>query len=145
MSPARSPDEPSRPRRHRTRQRERLLELLCASRSHPTAAELYEAAHHEFPSLSLATVYRNLEVLISEGLAEAVPCEGGAMRYDGNPKPHHHFVCETCGSIQDVEIALPDELHLSLARGYDLRAGRTRVHFYGLCQTCSDVTIQPTE
>ena len=132
-------------RRHSTRQRRRLLELLQADRSHPTAAELFERARPEFPSLSLGTVYRNLDVLISEGLAEAVPSESGALRYDGNPKPHHHFICEQCGAIQDVELALPDQLHRSLAKEYDLRAGRTRVHFFGLCLSCRDPEANPND
>jgi Fe2+ or Zn2+ uptake regulation protein len=139
------PHTDARPRRHRTRQRERLLELLRASGDHPTAADLYQAAQPEFPSLSLGTVYRNLDVLVSEGLVEAVPCEGGATRYDGNPEPHHHFICEQCGNILDVEVSLPDEIQRSLARNYRLRAERARVRFFGLCHTCSDRTIPLNE
>ena len=139
-----TPEPAVRPRRHRTRQRERLLELLRASEDHPTAAELYQAAQRELPNLSLGTVYRNLDVLVSEGLIEAVPCEGGAARYDGNPEPHHHFICEQCGHILDVEVTLPDELQRSLRRKYRLRAERARVRFFGLCEPCSDRS-QPTE
>jgi Fe2+ or Zn2+ uptake regulation protein len=134
-----------RPRRHKTRQRERLLELLRSSLAHPTAAELHDAARPEFPALSLATVYRNLDVLISEGMIEAVPCEGGATRYDGNPVPHHHFVCDGCGAIEDVEITLPGELSSRLERKYRLHAQRTRVRFFGLCHTCSDPNASPTQ
>ena len=134
-------ENPARPRRHRTRQRERLLELLRDTDRHPTAAELYETARPEFPNLSLGTVYRNLEVLVSEGLIEAVPAASGPMRYDGNAVPHHHFVCEGCGDIHDVELPLPNELASELAdqlhRKYELRAERARIHFSGLCHACS--------
>jgi Fe2+ or Zn2+ uptake regulation protein len=60
------------------------------------------------------------------------------MRYDGNTDPHHHFVCERCGAIQDVDLALPEELHQRLRRKYRLSADRARIDFYGLCSGCSD-------
>jgi len=134
-----TPENTTRPvRRNRTRQRELLLTLLRTTDTHPTAAELFEAAQAEFPALSLGTVYRNLEVLVSEGLVDAVPSARGAMRYDGNLDPHHHFVCEQCGAIQDVDLVLPDELHQRLRRKYRLSADRARIDFYGLCSSCSD-------
>ena len=135
----------ARPRRHRTRQRARLLALLRSREDHPTAAELYQAAQPEFPNLSLGTVYRNLDVLVSEGQVETIPCAGGATRYDGNQEPHHHFICERCGNILDVKVSLPDELRRSLARKYRLRAERAHVRFFGLCDICSDRTIPPNE
>jgi Fur family peroxide stress response transcriptional regulator len=131
-------ENPARPRRHRTRQRERLLELLRETDSHPTAAELFETARPEFPNLSLGTVYRNLEVLVGEGQIEAVPAASGPVRYDGNPVPHHHFVCEHCGAIHDVELPLPSELADQLERKYELHAERARIRFSGLCHACSD-------
>lgn len=127
-------DSPSRRRRHRTRQRERMLAWLRATDRHPTAADVHAALLPEFPRLSLGTVYRNLEVLVSERQVVPVPTEGGVMRYDGNPRPHHHFFCERCGRIEDVEIALPDELAARLRHEHGLEARRLRV--YGLCGGC---------
>jgi len=126
------------PRRHRTRQRARLLELLRATDAHPTAAELFDQLRPELPNLSLGTVYRNLEVLVSEGLAEKVASPGRAVRYDGNPEPHHHFVCEACGAIRDVDVSVPPQLQTSLRRRHRLRASRLRIDFYGCCESCSD-------
>lgn len=134
------PTPPSqRPRRrNRTRQRTRLIEVLRESDAHPTAAQLYEALLPEFPQLSLGTVYRNLEVLKAEGKLDEVPTRGPALRYDGNLEPHHHFVCEGCGTIQDIALREPRALRAGLRRKYRLRARGLRVTFYGLCEECSD-------
>lgn len=130
-------------RRNRSRQRQRLLEKLRASAAHPTAAELHAALLPELPRLSLATVYRNLEVLVSEGEVEPV-ASSGALRYDGNLEPHHHFNCEACGRIQDVELAPPRGLLVRLRRDHELEASRLRIDFYGLCTECRAEPRTPT-
>jgi Fe2+ or Zn2+ uptake regulation protein len=129
----------SRPplRRNRTQQRERILELLRGTDTHPTANWIHETLVAEFPRLSLGTVYRNLEVLVSDGLVEEVPTPSGASRYDGNPEPHHHFVCDHCGRIVDLEIPLAEGIAARVRRRYGLRPTRFRIDFYGLCRACS--------
>ncbi|HXX48936.1 MAG TPA: transcriptional repressor [Myxococcota bacterium] len=122
-------------RRHRTRQRERVLAFLRASEEHPTAAQTHQALLRELPSLSLGTVYRNLEVLVSEGVVEEVPSAGGT-RYDGNPKPHHHFICEHCGAIDDLHLVAPRSLAQKLRRARGRRASRIKIDFFGLCEAC---------
>jgi Fe2+ or Zn2+ uptake regulation protein len=123
------------PRRHRTRQRELILEFLRASEEHPTAAQTHRALRRRLPSLSLGTVYRNLEVLVSEGVVDEVPAAGGA-RYDGNPKPHHHFICERCGAIDDLHLVAPRSLAQKLRRARGRKASRIRIDFFGLCEAC---------
>ncbi len=98
----------------------------------------------DFPRHSLGTVYRNLDVLVSEGQIEAVPCDNGPVRYDGNPDPHHHFVCERCGEIEDLELPLPTGLLTRLHRKHGLAARRVRIDFYGLCRECTDPNPNPT-
>ena len=130
-----APPEPAK-RRHQTRQRARILAWLRETDSHPTAAQTYEALVRELPNLSLGTVYRNLEVLVSEGAVEEVPWAGGGVRYDGNPKPHHHFICESCGAIDDLHLQAPPELARKLRRARGRTARRIHIDFYGLCESC---------
>lgn len=125
-------------RRHRTRQRDRLLDYLRASEAHPTAAQIHGDLVRELPQLSIGTVYRNLDVLISEGLVEAVPVPGGATRYDGNPYPHHHFLCDRCGDIVDVELPVPRGLRRRLLERHALRARSVSIEFHGLCPVCEE-------
>jgi Fe2+ or Zn2+ uptake regulation protein len=128
----RSADRPIR--RNRSRQRALILSFLRASEEHPTAAQTHAALRRKLPSLSLGTVYRNLEVLVSEGVVEEVPAAGGA-RYDGNPKPHHHFICERCGAIDDLHLQAPPSLAQKLRRARGRKASRIKIDF-GLCEAC---------
>jgi len=123
-------------RRNRSRQREQLLAWLRTTDCHPTAAQICDALSLANPRQSLATVYRNLEVLVSEGKVREVACEGGASRYDGNLDPHHHFTCEDCGRIINVDLTTPRGLIGRLARASHLRATRVSIHFYGVCDGC---------
>jgi Fur family peroxide stress response transcriptional regulator len=126
------------PRRHRSRQRDRIRSWIRDTDTHPTAAEIHAALLPEMSSLSLGTVYRNLEVLVAAGEVDEVPSAVGAARYDGNVEPHHHFDCERCGRILDVEIPVNRGLTRRLAREQGLQASRVRISFYGLCATCAD-------
>ena len=126
------------PRRHRSRQRDRIRSWIRQTDAHPTAAEIHEALRPEMSALSLGTVYRNLEVLVAEGEVDEVPSAVGAMRYDGNVEPHHHFNCEGCGRILDVDMPVPRGLTRRLAEQRGLRSNRVRISFFGLCTSCED-------
>lgn len=122
-------------RRHRTRQRESLLQWLRSTQSHPTAAEAYAALSARFPRLALGTVYRNLEVLVENGEIEAFPIAGRPMRYDGNTAPHSHFVCDQCGRMYDVHVPVPTSLLENLS-SQGMIAERVKLEFYGRCESC---------
>ena len=113
-----------------------MLEWLRGTDSHPTAAEIHAALLPHNPRLSLATVYRNLEVLLADGSVAEVAGTGPATRYDANAEPHHHFVCESCGRILDLYGPRPRNLARRLAREQGLRARRVRLDFYGSCPEC---------
>jgi len=70
---------------------------------HPTIDELYESLRKENPSMSLATVYKNLAMLKDKGVVIEVNVADGKMRYDIYSKPHIHLICAHCGAIQDVD------------------------------------------
>lgn len=113
-----------------------MLAWLRTTDSHPSAAQIRDALSAGSPGISLATVYRNLEVLLAEGLLREVACEGGPARYDGNLDPHHHFSCEGCGRIVDVDLSPPRAWMRRLAGDSGLRATRVSITFYGLCDPC---------
>ena len=137
---------PPSPRRHRSQRRERILEFLRASEDHPTAAQTHQALVRELANLSLGTVYRNLELLVAEGVVDEVPSAGGT-RYDGNPKPHHHFICERCGAIDDLHVQVPQSLGRKLVRARGRQPTRIKIDFFGLCEACEshDPAAEATE
>ena len=117
-------------------QQRRQRDHLAGTDTHPTASQIYETLQPELPNLSLGTVYRNLEVLVADGLVDEVPCSGGPSRFDGNPTPHHHFICDECRRIIDVELPEPRALARRLEGEHGLRARRVAIDFYGLCPDC---------
>lgn len=85
-----------------TPQRLSVLKEL-EKKMHPTIDDLYEALRKENPSMSLATVYKNLGTLKEKGIVIEVNISDGKMRYDIYSKPHIHFLCKQCHSISDID------------------------------------------
>ena len=70
---------------------------------HPTIDDLYETLRRENPSMSLATVYKNIGTLKEKGIVIEVNISDGKMRYDIYSKPHIHLLCKHCHSISDMD------------------------------------------
>ena len=93
-----------------TRQRRVIFDAVASRKNHPSADEVYTIVRREIPNISLATVYRNLEVLSSEGLIKKVEFPSSPRRYDCVLEGHYHFNCVSCGRIVDVPQYKPKEL-----------------------------------
>lgn len=72
-------------------------------KTHPTIDDLYDSLKKENPSMSLATVYKNLAMLKEKGVVIEVNVADGKMRYDIYSKSHIHVVCSSCGAIEDSD------------------------------------------
>lgn len=120
----------------RSRQRDRILELLRSTAKHPTASWIYDHLKKEFPDLSLGTVYRNLNILIEQDLIRKIDFGSTFDRYDANTSPHYHFICERCGSIIDLKLSIEDELNTRVDLNTNYKTKRHRIEFYGLCDKC---------
>lgn len=119
-----------------SKQRSALLDLLKSTKSHPTAAWLYENLKGTLPDLSLGTVYRNLTVLEEQGLAKVLPSGSGVDRFDADMSGHYHVTCEVCGKVEDVDMPFGTECEAEAvaASGYFITAHR--LDFYGICPEC---------
>src|SRR5712692_4345695 len=82
-----------------------VLEGLRGTDAHPTAESVHRLVRRRLPRVSLGTAYRNLRLLVAEGLAAEIP--GPHARFDANMDAHHHFTCVRCGRIVDVDGPLP--------------------------------------
>ena len=123
----------------RSRQRDCILHVLRQATDHPTASEVYDHLKPEFPSLSLGNVYRNLNILVEQGLVERIQSGSTFDRFEASRSPHFHFVCVNCGKIIDVDP--PHSIHETLDRLVEQQIGmapdRHRVEYYGVCSDCS--------
>ncbi|MBP7602971.1 MAG: transcriptional repressor [Spirochaetes bacterium] len=120
----------------RSRQREKILELLQGTKSHPSADWIYERLKKDFKNLSMGTVYRNLGILIDQGFVRKIDFGSTFDRFDANVTRHYHFVCERCGSISDVEMPFDQALNRKAARMGNLDVRDHRIEFFGICGRC---------
>jgi len=118
-----------------TPQRYAVLDYLRKHPCHPTAEEVYEAVNRRHPRASLATVYKSLHALTQAGLIREVNLAGNATRFESVTGPHHHFVCQSCGRLEDVPwFDLPGLAKKAKAAP---RAVRTwELVLRGLCESC---------
>lgn len=86
-----------------TRQRAAVFGVLCGTRSHPTAEEIFRVVRERIPDISLATVYKALEAFESAGACLRLTDGDGPARYDARVDDHHHLRCVACGRVIDVE------------------------------------------
>jgi Fur family transcriptional regulator, peroxide stress response regulator len=123
-----------------THQRLAIFEALASSREHPSAEQLHRAVQRRIPTLSLATVYKNLEALKAIGAVADVNPLHEQARYEavlpgtGAGQRHHHLVCVSCKKVRDLHDSELDRLRVRDAQGFDVQA--VRVQAEGLCPEC---------
>lgn len=122
-----------------TPQRLAVLRILSASEDHPSAEHIYERVKVEFPTTSLATIYKTIALLkeLDEVLELGFP--DGSNRYDGKkPFSHPHVICTKCKKIMDPELVSLDELRDEISRRTGYRILYHRLDFFGLCHECQE-------
>ena len=118
-----------------TAQRYAVMAFLMDSDKHPTVAEIFETVNRVDPRSSRATIYNNLRDLVRAGLVREVAVEGRAARFDAKPGRHHHFICERCGNVEDMEwYDVPKPASRSVGKR---RINQCEVIFRGLCTKCA--------
>jgi len=118
-----------------TPQRYAVMAFLVEHPGHPTAAEIFEGVNHMDPRSSRATTYNNLRDLVKAGLVREVAVEGRAARFDATGMRHHHFICDRCGSVEDIDwYEVPKPASRSLGKRV-LR--ECELIFRGLCTKCA--------
>ena len=118
-----------------TPQRLAIHGALRALGRHATAEEVLARVHGTVPGVSLPTVYAGLELLADLGLAARVHA-GRAVRFDPRADPHHHFVCDDCGAVSDLDAAVDVAPALAGLRGLGAEPVGAEVVVRGRCAAC---------
>jgi Fur family peroxide stress response transcriptional regulator len=122
-----------------TPQRLAILRILAVSAGHPSVEQIYEKVRVDFPTTSLATVYKNIALLKELGEALELGFPDGSNRYDGNnPYPHPHLVCLRCKKIIDPDLASLAEVTDELGKETGFRIVSHRLDFFGICRACQE-------
>lgn len=135
MHPDNSPpgDEPAL---RMSRQRRLVLDALRSTTAHPTAEEVYHMVRRDMPSIGLATVYRNLEVLSERGLIRRIDPVTETRRYDGDLSGHYHVRCLRCGRLDDLLMPKAASLQQAAQDRTDYQLENHTLVFNGVCPDC---------
>ena len=125
-------------KRHSTKQRELIREILQQADKHLDADEVYRQARWSSPSISLSTVYRNLQLFKELGLVEEH--QFGSRRYY-EPAPqakHHHLVCLGCGRVFEFKCPSTERLKSRISKEEGFRVTDAEVRLSGYCPECQE-------
>ena len=120
-----------------TPQRLAVLKILAKSQGHPSVEDIFKQVKPNFPTTSLATIYKTVNLLKEIGEVVELDFSEESNRYDGNkPYPHPHLICTKCKTIMDPDMATFEDLSKELARktGYEIL--NHRLDFFGICPRC---------
>lgn len=121
-----------------TPQRLALVSLLANDDTHPSADQIFARLRTEYPTISLATVYNTLDVLVELGEALTLDLSEGCTRYDvRRPTAHPHVVCRACGRVADLDVAGLGEFVQEARSSCEFVDLQPRIYFDGICPGCA--------
>lgn len=121
-----------------TIQKEIILEAVNELACHATSEMVYEHIHGKHPSISKATVYRNLRSLADDNLIRKISLPGEVDRFDHIIVPHYHARCNKCGKIFDVRIKAVNHIEDQIQLPEGFVSSNHEILFTGLCKSCID-------
>ena len=121
------------------RKRDAILNCVRQTDIHPTAEWVYTQIKSEYPDISLATVYRNLNLFKEQGIIASLGTVKGVERFDGNTDSHVHYICTGCGKVVDLrQLRVPEELNQAAASSSGGSVTNCQLTFSGLCKDCQN-------
>lgn len=123
-----------------TTQRIAICRFALHSRDHPTAQRIYNEVRKMLPTVSLATVYKTLQILTEHGLIQELDLPQSQARFDSYVEPHINLVCMQCGNIQDFNDKTAQEMVERVTTKAQFTRTGQRLDIYGMCKTCHDRT-----
>jgi Fur family peroxide stress response transcriptional regulator len=120
-----------------TPQRIAICRIALNSKAHPSAQQVYDEVKKIHPTVSLATVYKTLEVLRDLDLVQELNFPEGQARFDPNMNPHINLICLKCGTITDLDDKKIKEKTMKVTASTKFKPTGQHIYVYGICQKCS--------
>ena len=115
-----------------TPQRVAMLGIL-EKKGHADVDHIYNEIKKDFVSISLATVYKNINTMLDAGIIQEIKVPQKKSKFEITKHKHSHFVCEKCGEVYDIDV--PKKLDIELPEGF--RPKESSVMVTGICKSCS--------
>ena len=121
-----------------TFQRMNILEKIEIY-GHMSIDTIYEEVIKTHPSLSLATVYKNIILMVEKGVLVEVPITGQKSKYELIKEDHIHLVCTECGEVEDKpQHSAADALFTSMTKQENFTLNKQQINLYGVCSHCQE-------
>lgn len=119
-----------------TPQRLAVYEALQGTKEHPNAEMLYSILQPAYPTMSLATVYKTMDILSEIGLVQILNVGEDSYRYDANTSSHPHVCCTSCGRVDDVLEVDDNAFTDMIAAKSSYKLSGRQMYFFGQCPDC---------
>jgi Fur family peroxide stress response transcriptional regulator len=123
-----------------TPQRIAICRFALSSREHPSVQRIHKEVKEIHPTVSLATVYKTLQILTEIGLIQELDFPKSQARFDSYVEPHINLVCLRCGKIRDVDDPAAREMVAGIAATAEFTRTGQRLDVYGICKMCRSRT-----
>ncbi len=123
-----------------TQQRLEVYLELIRHEGHPSPEEIHQRLRERYPTISLATVYNNLEALSRMGFARKINPLSDHARYDGDLSSHSHFICISCKKVEDIESEAINKLQIPDPENFEHQISLKTIVFTGICNACNNNT-----
>ena len=121
-----------------TFQRMNILENIGVY-GHMSIDSIYAEVIKTHPSLSLATVYKNIILMVEKGVLVEVPITGQKSKYELSKEDHIHLVCTECGEVEDKpKHSVADALFTSMTEQENFTLCKQQINLYGVCSHCQE-------
>ena len=119
-----------------TPQRIAVYKYLCSTNEHPSAETIYKALQLDYPTMSLATVYKALKTLTEVKLIQELNVGEGSFRYDATIQSHPHIQCLNCGKVDDIYGMPVDDIMAKASEYTDYEILGSKIYMFGICKDC---------
>lgn len=125
-----------------TNQRYAILEYLLLKGNHPTANEIYEYLKNDFPNMSVATIYNNVNFFKKAGIITELPFADGSSRFDLTKTHHYHVICANCGKVEDFDYPNFEEAERIAEKQTHFKVINHSFKVTGICLECQELLNQ---
>lgn len=123
-----------------TPQRLAIYSALAATKAHPSAEMIYNELQPVYPTMSLATVYKTIEILKELNLVQVLNVGEDSFRYDADTTNHPHIRCMGCGRVDDLYGVDSSAFINQVSSQTDYTLQGQQFYFYGMCPKCQKQT-----
>ena len=119
-----------------TPQRLAVYEVLANTKEHPNAEMIFSSLQASYPTMSLATVYKTIDILKEIGLVQILNAGEDSFRYDADTSSHAHIRCIECGRVDDIFDLDTEKFAGAIEKDTRYRLVGQQFYFYGICPAC---------